>query len=236
MSFFDKFSSVSYGALLVALLANVIVCAVWIHLWHAAEVDRQASANLEAKVNATGRVVYSIKDVQEGEDISASALVEREIPLTRIPIDAITSASLAAGRTAKYGLEKGAIVSQHDLSPQGWGYYNCRLPEGMRAVSFQLDDRGASSGLIEPDSPVDIYATTGSGAQTKTVPIVSQARVLAVGSALNPFDYEHSRCPRGPITVGVTPQQANKLLQSLASGNVYLRSLVTVRAQAMRLQ
>jgi len=236
MSFIDRGSSFTHIALLVLLLANVTVCAVWIDLRHAAEADRQARADLEAKLNATGRVVYAIKDVQQGQEISRSDLVEQEIPQMRMPIDAITSVDLLVGRTAKYGIETGAIVSQHDVAPQGFLYYHQPLPPGMRAVSFQVDDTSASSGLIEPDSFIDIYATAASGAQTKTVPILSHAKVLAVGSALNKYDYEQSRCPRGPVTVGVTPQQANKLLQALASKNVYLRSLLTVRANSMRLK
>jgi pilus assembly protein CpaB len=236
MSFIDRGSPFTHNALFVLLLANVTVCAVWINLRHAAEVDRQARADLEAKLSATGRVVSAIKDVQPGQEISRSALVEREIPQMRMPMDAITSVDLLVGRTAKYGLERGAIVSQHDVAPQGSLYYYERLPPGMRAVSFQVDDTTAGSALIEPDSFIDIYATAGSGAQTKTVPILTHAKVLAVGSALNKYDYEQSKCPRGPVTVGVTPQQADKLLEALASTNVYLRSLLTVRANSMRLK
>lgn len=94
ISFLVGFTSISRAALLVALLANVMLCAECIRLWHAAEADWHACADLNAKVNATGRVVYAIQDVPEGADIPRSALVEREIPRTRMPIDAITSAEL----------------------------------------------------------------------------------------------------------------------------------------------
>src|SRR5277367_218821 len=193
MSFLDRLGLDRHTALLVTLLANVTACAVWINLRHAAEADWQARADLEAKLNATGRVVYAIKDVQEGQEIPRSALVEREIPQMRMPMDAITSVDLLVGRTAKYGIEAGAIVSQHDIAAQGWSDYENRLPPGMRAVSFQVDDTAATSGLILPDSFIDIYASAGSGAQTNTVPILSHAKVLAVGSALSKYEYEQLR-------------------------------------------
>lgn len=66
----------------------------------------------------TGMVVYAIKDIPEGYEISTEALEERELSYSKIPVDAITSASLAHGRNAKYGIAQGQIVSQHDLAAQ----------------------------------------------------------------------------------------------------------------------
>ncbi len=76
-------------------------------------------AELEQKANAKGKVVYTVKDIPEGQPIPSDALEEREIEQSKIPQDAITSASLATGRIAKYGILAGQIVSQHDLAPQG---------------------------------------------------------------------------------------------------------------------
>ncbi len=66
----------------------------------------------------TGIVVYAIKDIPEGYEISNEALEERELSYSKIPQDAITSASLALGRNAKYGIAAGQIVSQHDIAPR----------------------------------------------------------------------------------------------------------------------
>ncbi len=63
-----------------------------------------------------GKVVYTIKDIPEGQAIPTEALEERDIEQSKIPQDAITSASLAAGRVAKFGMTSGQIVSQHDLA------------------------------------------------------------------------------------------------------------------------
>jgi Flp pilus assembly protein CpaB len=88
---------------------------------------------LENKMNAKGKVVYTIKDIPEGQTIPTEALEEREIEQSKIPQDAITSSSLAAGRVAKYGISTGQIVSQHDLAPQGISLgFESRLKEGMR--------------------------------------------------------------------------------------------------------
>ena len=77
---------------------------------------QQKQAELEAKMNQKGRVVYTIKDVPEGQVLPPEALEEREIEESKIPQDAVTSTSEAAGRIAKYGISKGQIVSTHDLT------------------------------------------------------------------------------------------------------------------------
>src|ERR1700722_15022034 len=116
--------------------------------------DRQELAQLKAKLNTFGRVVIAVKDVAEGEEITRDALEERKILETKIPDDAIISAELLVGRTAKYDLSAGEIVSQHAIAPSGNLYYYCRLAPGMRALSFQIDEAPRSA-LIEPDSLLD---------------------------------------------------------------------------------
>ena len=73
---------------------------------------QQVSAQLD---KAAGKIVYAVQDIPEGKPISATALEERQIPSDKIPTDAVRSVSEAAGKTAKYGISKGQIVSKHDL-------------------------------------------------------------------------------------------------------------------------
>ncbi len=84
---------------------------------HDAEYAR-VKADLEAKMSAKGKIVFVTKDVQEGEVIPLTVLEEKEIEASKIPRDALTSASLVADRVTKYGLAEGIIVTQHDLLPK----------------------------------------------------------------------------------------------------------------------
>jgi Flp pilus assembly protein CpaB len=95
----------------------------------------------------TGMVVYAIKDIPEGYEISTEALEERELSYSKIPQDAITSASLAHGRNAKYGIAQGQIVSQHDLAPHRAGHtVNVALSD---AAYNQIRRIAADSGQTE---------------------------------------------------------------------------------------
>lgn len=80
-----------------------------------AELERK-KMDLESKMNARGKVVYSLVDIPEGSIVNSADLEEKEIEQSKIPMDALTSSSLAAGRVSKYGISAGQIVSQHDIS------------------------------------------------------------------------------------------------------------------------
>jgi len=180
-------------------------------------------AELEQKMSAKGKVVYTIKDIPEGQTIPTEALEEREIEQQKIPADAITSASLAAGRVAKYGISSGQIVSQHDLAPQGISLgFESRLKEGMRAVTFAVDNNSGVAGFVTPESHVDIVAMVGSAAETKAQPILSDVEVIAVGQMYQKTPGQTTAVPASSVTVAVTPEDAQKLIKGVVAGKLYL--------------
>ncbi|HEY9717041.1 MAG TPA: Flp pilus assembly protein CpaB [Trichormus sp.] len=184
---------------------------------------KQQKADLEAKMSAKGKVVYTIKDIPEGQNIPTEALEEREIEQSKIPADAITSASLAAGRVAKYGISSGQIVSQHDLAPQGISLgFESRLKEGMRAITFAVDNNSGVAGFVTPESHVDIIAMVGSGADTKAQPILSDVEVIAVGQMYQKAPGQTTAVPASSVTVAVTPEDGQKLIRAVVAGKLYL--------------
>jgi pilus assembly protein CpaB len=179
-------------------------------------------AELETKMSMKGKVVYTIKDIPEGQSIPTEALEEREIEQSKIPQDAITSASLAAGRVAKYGIATGTIVSQHDLAPQGISLgFEARLKEGMRAVTFGIDNNTGVAGFVQPESHVDIMAIVGAGADTKAQPILSDVEIIAVGQIFQKAPTGQAQ-PASSVTVALAPEDAQKLIKAINSGKLYL--------------
>jgi len=78
--------------------------------------EKASEAGMLNRIGAKGRVVYCLKDIPQGAIVDGKALEEREIEQGKIPLDAVTSISLAKGRRAKYGMAQGQIISQHDLA------------------------------------------------------------------------------------------------------------------------
>jgi len=190
------------------------------------ESENKAKAQLEeiqAKANAKGKVVYANKDIPEGQTIPAEALEEKEIEQNKIPTDALSSATLAAGRVAKYGISSGQIVSQHDLAPQGISLgFESRLKEGYRAVTFAVDTNSGVAGFVAPESRVDVIAMVGAGADTKAAPILSDVEVIAVGQIYQKQPGQTAAVPASSVTVMLSPEDSAKLIKAVSASKLYL--------------
>lgn len=178
---------------------------------------------ISEKLNRTGTVVYALKDVAEGESIPSDALEEKKIEASKIPQDALTSSSLATGRTAKYGLTQGHIVSQHDLAPVNLQLgFESRLKPGYRAITFGVDGNTGVAGFVNPQSRVDVISMVGNGADTKVAPILSDVEVIAVGQVFQKATADTSAMPTSSVTVAVSPEDGGKLIKAVAASKLYL--------------
>jgi len=178
--------------------------------------------DLERKNNAKTKVVYVIKDIADGQVITSEALEEKEIELARTPQDAVTNSTIAIGRTVKYGVSTGQILSTHDLAPQGISLsFESHVKEGMRAVTFAVDANSGVAGFIAPDSHVDILGMAGSGADTRVAPILSDVQVVAVGQMFE-RQAKNQANPAGSVTVAVSPEDTQKLIKALSASKLYL--------------
>ena len=108
-------------------------------------------ATKSAQPEQSGIVVYAIKDIPEGYEISTDALEERELSYSKIPVDAITSASLAHGRSAKYGIATGQIVSIHDLAPHS---DNRSITLNLTDAEYRKIESQAESNSMDKDELV----------------------------------------------------------------------------------
>jgi pilus assembly protein CpaB len=182
----------------------------------------EAIKKAQEKSSAKLKVVYAEKDIPAGANIEADWLSEKDIEAGRAPLDALPSASSAIGRTTKYGVSAGQLLSSHDLAPLGIAIdFNSRLKEGMRAVTFAVDSNSGVAGFIEPQSHVDVLSMVGNGAETRVAPILSDVEIIAVGQT-------YERAPKGganpasSVTVAVTPEDTQKLVKAVAASKLYL--------------
>jgi pilus assembly protein CpaB len=209
--------------LIIIGLAVVVTMMVTGKVSESEKTYQTKQAELEQKLNAKGKVVYTTKDIPEGATIPSEALEEREIEQSKIPQDAITSATLAAGRVAKYGISTGQIVSQHDLAPQGISLgFESRLKEGMRAITFGVDNNSGVAGFVTPESHVDVIAMVGSGAEVKAAPILSDVEVIAVGQVYQKAPGSTTAVPASSVTVALSPEDTHKLIKGIMAGKLYL--------------
>lgn len=207
---------------LIVGVAAVVAFAVNYEMTRTAKIQQEANDQLRSELQKKGKAVFAIKDIPEGTTIPSDAVEEREILISTIPTDAISSASLAAGRVAKYGIVANAILSQHDLAAQSVVQgFESRLPEGYRAITFGVDNNTGVAGFIIPDTHIDILATTGSGAETKAEPVLSDVKVIAVGQTFQRTPGT-SNTSASSVTVAVSPEDAKKLVKAIVASKLYV--------------
>ncbi len=207
----------------IVTLAFVVAWMVTSKISSGEQVYAEKQKELDAKYSAKATVVYAIKDIPEGQTIPSEALEERQIEQSKVPQDALTTASLASGRVTKYGVANGQIVSQHDLQPQGQNLsFDARLKTGFRAVTFAVDNNSGVAGFISPESHIDIIGMVGSGAETKAKPILSDVEVIAVGQTFQRTSGSTTASPASSVTVAVTPEDTTKLIKAVLASKLYL--------------
>jgi pilus assembly protein CpaB len=177
----------------------------------------------EQKAKATVKVVYATKNIEEGEIIPQEALEERDVEAAKAPVDAFNSVNAVVGQQAAYPVPAGTIVSNHAIKPMAVQTgFEGKIKEGMRALTFGVDTNSGVAGFIAPGSHVDVVAITGSGADTKAAPVMSDVEVIAVGTTYQKAPGSTTANPAGSVTVAVTPEDAIKMIRSVTAAKLYL--------------
>jgi pilus assembly protein CpaB len=183
----------------------------------------QLNAAQKAEQNQKGPVVYAAKDIPEGAEITADALETREELLNKIPTGALTSPSTAVGGIAAYPIQQNTMVLSNvvkaRIQQQG---FEGKIKEGYRAITFGIDSNAGVAGFISPGAHVDILCITGSAAETKAAPVLSDVEVIAVGTTFKKAPGETQATQASSVTVLVNPEDAQKLVKAVSAGKPWL--------------
>jgi hypothetical protein len=107
--------------------------------------------------------------------------------------------------------------SEGDDHPQ-----SLELPNGMRALTIKVDSAALETGLVQPNSVVDLRSTTlGDEKEAITQTILQNARVLAVNK-VDKNDPEKTATVSDNITIAVTREQAELLSLAQKTGELRL--------------
>ncbi len=184
----------------------------------------QTKAALEAQKNQKGMALFASKDIEAEMEITADDLEEKEVEASKIPVDACTSKSEAMGQIAAFQIPVGSVVSRHAFKARTIsGGFGSKIKEGQRALTFGVDSNSGVAGFIEPGSHVDVIGITGTGAETKASPVMSDVEVIAIGTTYQKAPGAQSSAnPAGSVTVAVSPEDANKLIKAISAAKLYL--------------
>lgn len=206
-----KYQLVFYAAVAVALIATFGVYKVL-------EATR-ASSRI-----ATAPVVVATQDMPEGSSIDRVALNVSQWPVATVPAGAFPSVDSVIGRVTRVAIFKGEPIVPGRLAPAGTGPgLEVKITPGKRAMSVRINDVAGISGLIQPNSRVDIMVMiqTEQNARQVAKLFMENMRVLSVGTQVQRGE-DGRPISATTVTIEVTPEEAERLAVATTQGSIQL--------------
>jgi len=170
-------------------------------------------------------VVVAKADLAPGAVLSARTVALREVPRTFLHAEAIVAERWhdIAGRVLSRAVRSGeTILSSHLAQGAGAGF-SAQLPEGMRALTFPVNEEASIAGMLAPGDRIDILFTTTAANESVTVPLLFSVPVIATGLRTQSNENSLPDKLQGSfrtITVSVTPADAAKITLAQEAGRI----------------
>jgi pilus assembly protein CpaB len=208
----NRYSIVFFGAIVVAGIAT----------WAVFRTVEESKANSRI---ATSPVVIATRDIAEGLVIDRLALAVAQWPVPTVPPGTFTSIDSVAGRVARVPIFNGEPLVPGRLAPAGTGPgLEVKISPGKRAMGVRVNDVSSMSGMIQPNSRVDIMITVNQSdeIERKSAKLfMSNMRVLAMGAQVQRG--EDGRPIQTTVaTLEVTPEESERLLVAQSQGQIQL--------------
>lgn len=171
-------------------------------------------------------VVVAKANLPAGAVLSSQTVALRDVPRTFLHADAVSAAqwSEVSGRVLSRAVRAGETILNAHLA-QGIGAgFSAQLPEGMRALTFPVDEEAAIAGMLAPGDRIDLLFTTAAANDSVTVPLLFAVPVIATGlrtqSNENALPERLQSTLFRTITVAVTPVDAAKITLAQEAGRI----------------
>jgi len=172
----------------------------------------------------TQPVVVALQDVSEGRSIEPTSVTLAQWPAGTVPAGAFSSVDSVVGRVARIDVFKGEVIVPGRLAPIGTGPgLQVKITPGKRAIAVRIDDVAGISGMIQPNSRVDVMVTIRDDKSQQQVSklFMSNMRVLAVGT-INQVSADNRPITAPTVTLEVTPVEAERLAIAQGEGRIQL--------------
>ncbi len=154
------------------------------------------------------------------------ALTTRNWPIATVPVGAFSSVDSAVGRVTRIAIFNGEAIVPGRLAPAGAGAgLEQKIAPGTRAMAVRINDVAGISGLLQPNSRVDVLVTLAEDANNRDTQMaklfMENMRVLSVGTEVQ-RDADGKPNNATTVTLGVTPQEAEQLAVAMNKGSIQL--------------
>ena len=174
---------------------------------------------------ATQRIVVAAREIPEGGVIDRAAVIMTDWPAATAPAGAFATLDSVVGRITRVAVFSGDPIVPARLAPVGSGPgLEVKIAPGKRAMAVRINDVAGISGLIQPNSRVDVLVTlrTDALSQRQVAKVfMENMRVLSVGRHME-RDGDGEAIDATTATLEVAPDEAERLAVAMNQGSIQL--------------
>jgi pilus assembly protein CpaB len=180
-------------------------------------------------------IVVANRALKPGDLINAQTVSKREIPVNFVPTGAVLVSQFNTVQNGRlvFPLGAGDPILEKYVSHSSSNSFAELLEKGQRALTVPVDTLDSISGFLAPGDYVDFLVTVKDSGLNRTVPLLSDVRILAtgkklgeIGSGLRPVAEQNDRIQSTQgyreVTVAVNPRDASRLIHAQSVGNLTL--------------
>lgn len=171
-------------------------------------------------------VVVARADLPPGSFLSADTVALRDVPRAFLHSDAVLADSWndASGRVLAQPVKSGEPVLRSHLAQDVGAGFSSQLAQGMRALTFPVDEEASISGMLAPGDRIDIFFTTSASNESVTLPMLLNVPVIATGIRTatngNYLSEQRANGQFNTVTVSVSPEDAAKITLAQDAGKI----------------
>jgi pilus assembly protein CpaB len=174
-------------------------------------------------------VVVAAADLPVGTKLDTSQIKTIPMPKDSISKGGFTDPAAVAGRVIIRALSAGDQITESKLMPKegataASGVMSYLVPQGHRAVTVGVNEVAGVAGFLAPNNRVDVVVTApipnNSKGETITKIVLQNVPLLATGQITEQKDGKPVIVPT--VTLDLTPEDSEKLVQSSRSGSLQL--------------
>jgi pilus assembly protein CpaB len=174
----------------------------------------------------TQPVVTAARELPEGSAIQAADVTVAQVPVALVPTGAYSTPDSLYGRVTRVAVFPGEALVPGRLAPDGTGPgLEVKITPGKRAMAVRINDVAGLSGLIQPNSRVDVLVTIrderGEMRGQVAKLFMENMRVLSVGTRVE-RDADGKPMEAPTAALEVTPQEAERLAVAANQGAIQL--------------
>lgn len=192
-------------------------------------------------------VIEASRDIEPQTVITEDMLKAVDVSSNMVPSGALTDKNAVVGKKAGTTIFSGDMITARKLSQKAGGFVGL-IPDGMRAVSFSVNDVTGVSGFAKPGDKVDILLVTSREGMDRITSkiLLKDVLILAVNKSSGTpqpqpqkTDKDGKGLPDGSaqrqsssntssigtpsvVTVALTPYDAAKLIASTQIGQLQM--------------